>query len=98
MPLLRAVFHCCPGSLPLLSSGVCGSDRGAMSIKLNIQALHETHWYEYGSRFLFGGTATVITGLIARKFGPSVGGLFLAFPAIFPASASLVEKHERQKK
>lgn len=26
------------------------------------------------------------------------GGLFLAFPAIFPASATLVEKHEREKK
>ena len=69
-----------------------------MSVRLNVPALHETRWYEYGSRFLFGGTATVITGLIARKFGPSVGGLFLAFPAIFPASASLVEKHERRKK
>jgi hypothetical protein len=30
--------------------------------------------------------------------GPRVGGLFLAFPAIFPASATLVEKHEKQKK
>jgi hypothetical protein len=36
--------------------------------------------------------------MIARKFGPGVGGLFLAFPAIFPASATLIEKHERQKK
>jgi hypothetical protein len=26
------------------------------------------------------------------------GGLFLAFPAIFPASATLVAKHETQKK
>jgi Protein of unknown function (DUF3147) len=27
-----------------------------------------------------------------------VGGLFLAFPAIFPASATLIEKHVRQRK
>ena len=27
-----------------------------------------------------------------------IGGLFLAFPAIFPASATLIEKHEKQKK
>ena len=27
-----------------------------------------------------------------------IGGLFLAFPAIFPASATLIEKHERQRK
>lgn len=26
------------------------------------------------------------------------GGLFLAFPRIFPASATLIEKHERDKK
>ncbi|HTS07474.1 MAG TPA: hypothetical protein VMP68_17980, partial [Candidatus Eisenbacteria bacterium] len=25
-------------------------------------------------------------------------GLFLAFPAIFPASATLIEKHERERK
>jgi hypothetical protein len=27
-----------------------------------------------------------------------IGGLFLAFPAIFPASATLIEKHEKEKK
>ena len=26
------------------------------------------------------------------------GGLFLAFPAVFPASATLLEKHERERK
>jgi hypothetical protein len=35
---------------------------------------------------------------LAKQFGPVFGGLFLAFPAIFPASATLVEKHEREKK
>jgi hypothetical protein len=34
----------------------------------------------------------------AKSFGPVVGGLFLAFPAIFPATATLVEKHEKEKK
>jgi hypothetical protein len=41
---------------------------------------------------------TLITGLIAHAFGATIGGLFLAFPAIFPASASLIEKHEIEKK
>jgi hypothetical protein len=41
---------------------------------------------------------TAVTGIIAKKFGPEVGGLFLAFPAIFPATATLVEKHETEKK
>ena len=54
--------------------------------------------YEYAVRFVFGGIVTVLAGLIAKNFGPGVGGLFLAFPAIFPAGATLIEKHEKQKK
>jgi hypothetical protein len=41
---------------------------------------------------------TALAGVIAKKYGPTIGGLFLAFPAIFPASATLIEKHEKQKK
>lgn len=41
---------------------------------------------------------TVGAGLIAKEFGPGVGGLFLAFPAIFPAGATLIEKHEKEKR
>ena len=69
-----------------------------MRVTFDFSALAKTRWYEYGVRFLFGGAITVITGLLAKHFGPVFGGLFLAFPAIFPASATLVEKHERQKK
>ena len=39
-----------------------------------------------------------MAGLIAKEFGPVIGGLFLAFPAIFPASATMIEKHEQEKK
>ena len=41
---------------------------------------------------------TAGAGLIAKQYGPVVGGLFLAFPAIFPAGATLIERHEREKK
>src|SRR5262249_59410316 len=34
----------------------------------------------------------------AGLFGPETGGVFLAFPAIFCASATLIEKHERERK
>jgi Protein of unknown function (DUF3147) len=68
-----------------------------MQIKVDASALGQTKWYEYAIRFLFGGMITVVAGMIAKKFGPSIGGLFLAFPAIFPASAT-IEKHETQKK
>jgi uncharacterized membrane protein (GlpM family) len=55
-------------------------------------------WWEYAVRFVFGGIVTVIAGLIAHQYGPAVGGLFLAFPAIFPASTTLVDKHSGKEK
>jgi cytochrome c biogenesis protein ResB len=69
-------------------------------IKVNFDfgAAKRTKWYEYAVRFLLGGVITVVTGILAKVYGPAFGGLFLAFPAIFPASATLVEKHQRQKK
>jgi hypothetical protein len=54
--------------------------------------------HEYAVRFVFGGLCTVAAGLIAQHWGAVVGGLFLAFPAIFPAGASLIEKHEVEHK
>jgi hypothetical protein len=67
-------------------------------IQVHADTLKQTRWYECVIRFLLGGAITVVAGLAAKKFGPTVGGLFLAFPAIFPASATLVEKHERERK
>jgi len=69
-----------------------------MIVQFNPSAVRQTHWYEYLVRFVLGGAMTVVAGLIAARFGPVVGGLFLAFPAIFPASATLIEKHVRQRK
>ncbi len=67
-------------------------------IRFSPSSLREGLWYEYLIRFALGGAATVITGLISSRFGPSVGGLFLALPAIFCASATLIEKHEIRRK
>jgi hypothetical protein len=69
-----------------------------MKVTFDLSTLARSKWYEYGVRFLLGGAITVIAGLLAKQFGPIFGGLFLAFPAIFPASATLVEKHEQEKK
>jgi Protein of unknown function (DUF3147) len=69
-----------------------------MKASADFSALKKTKWHEYAVRFLLGGSVTVIAGLLAKYYGPVFGGLFLAFPAIFPASATLVDKHERQKK
>lgn len=69
-----------------------------MRIKVDLSTLGQAKWHDYAVRFLFGGLITAVAGIIAKKFGPGIGGLFLAFPAIFPASATLIEKHERAKK
>jgi Protein of unknown function (DUF3147) len=67
-------------------------------VKVDSSGLKQTRWHEYVIRFAMGGLVTVITGSVAKNWGPVIGGLFLAFPAIFPASATLVETHQRQRK
>jgi hypothetical protein len=69
-----------------------------MKILIDLASLQQVRWYEHLTRFVMGGVISVLAGLIAKTFGPTVGGLFLAFPAIFPASAMFLDKHEREKK
>jgi hypothetical protein len=69
-----------------------------LTISIDLSGLKRTKWYEFAIRFLAGGLITALVGVIAKEFGPGVGGLFLAFPSIFPAAASLVESHEKKKK
>jgi len=69
-----------------------------MRIQIDTSSLRRIKWHEYLTRFLLGGAVTIVTGLIAHGYGPVIGGLFLAFPAIFPASATLLDEHEREKK
>jgi hypothetical protein len=61
-------------------------------------ALRESRWYEFAARFALGGLATCFAGLVANAYGPTVGGLFLAFPAVFCAGATMIETHERRRK
>lgn len=67
-------------------------------LSVDFRSLRSTHWHQYALRFLLGGLVTAATGLVARHWGPVVGGLFLAFPAIFPATATLIAGREQQKK
>jgi Protein of unknown function (DUF3147) len=69
-----------------------------MIVKVSFASLKDGRWYEYIVRFVLGGTATVATGAISSRFGAAVGGLFLALPAIFCASATLIQKHETRRK
>lgn len=67
-------------------------------VRVDASALRDSKWSQYAVRFLFGGIVTAIAGVVAQHCGPVIAGLLLAFPAIFPASATLIEKHEKQKK
>lgn len=69
-----------------------------MLVSISTSNLKRAKWYEYVIRFTLGGLVTATAGFLAKKYGPSFGGLFLAFPAILAASTTLVEKHERERK
>lgn len=70
----------------------------AVRIHWNLAALRGIRPHEYLSRFALGGAVSALAGLATAHWGPVIGGLFLAFPAIFPAGATLLDKHERDKK
>jgi hypothetical protein len=65
---------------------------------LDFSSLKSAQWWQFAVRFFLGGAITLCTGLISRHFGPVVGGLFLSFPAIFPATATLIARQETLKK
>lgn len=69
-----------------------------MIIQPRFAAIKGIRPHEWIIRFIFGGAICVLAGWIAKHYGPGIGGLFLAFPAIFPASATLIEAHERMHK
>jgi hypothetical protein len=69
-----------------------------MIVQARFAALKGIKPHEWAIRFVFGGLCCVAAGLVADRFGPGIGGLFMAFPAIFPAGASLVEAHEEKHK
>jgi hypothetical protein len=69
-----------------------------MLIGINGAKLREGKPSEYLTRFIFGGTLTVIAALIARHYGPILGGLFLAFPGIFAPGLSMTETHAIERK
>jgi len=67
-------------------------------VGIDLSTLNQSDWREIVIRFVGGGLITAAMGVIAREWGPIVEGLFLAFPSIFPAASSLVEKHAKDKR
>jgi hypothetical protein len=62
--------------------------------EFSLSQLKRTSAAEYVIRFVFGGAVGVAAYMTSQKFGPVVGGLFLAFPALMPASLTLVKEHD----
>ena len=69
-----------------------------MVVRFKFSTLKDSRLSELIVRFFLGGLATVLAGVAGNVWGPIAGGLFLAMPAIFFASATLIERHERERK
>jgi hypothetical protein len=67
-----------------------------VKVRVDATALRRTRWYGHILRFAIGGVVTVATGLVAKVAGPMVGGVFLAFPAIFPIGLATIERLENR--
>ena len=68
-----------------------------MKLRFDPGPLKESHLSGHALRFAMGGAVTMATGLVAKAFGPIVGGLFLALPAILPAGIALLARLQNRK-
>ena len=66
-------------------------------VSMSAASLKDNRLRDYAVRFAFGGTITVIAGLVGDHYGAALAGLLMAFPAIFPASITLLADHEKLK-
>jgi len=62
--------------------------------RLDLSQLRTINPRDYGVRFGFGALISAVAAVVVMRFGPVAGGLFLAFPAILPATLTLLEKKE----
>jgi uncharacterized protein DUF3147 len=59
--------------------------------RLDLGAIRRESVGDYIIRFGFGAGVSAIAAVAAIAFGPRLGGILLAFPAILPASLTLIE-------
>jgi hypothetical protein len=67
-------------------------------IGIKTGALRQQRMRDIALRFALGGIISAAAAVIAALVGPRAGGVFLAFPAILPASLTLVAKHHEERK
>lgn len=62
--------------------------------QLRLGKIREVRARDLGYRFVAGATTSVLAGVLTLTFGPRVGGVMLAFPAILAASLTLIQEQE----
>ncbi|WP_445525767.1 DUF3147 family protein [Streptomyces cyslabdanicus] len=63
-------------------------------VRVDLRAVARTPRKDLLLRFGFGAGVSLLAAVVSRLFGPFVGGVFLAFPAILLASLTLVAEEE----
>ena len=76
---------------PLVRLGLMEEDPNP---KLDPGALKKHGPRDYVIRFLFGAVIATVAGLLNLGAGERIGGVLLAFPAILPASLTLIERKD----
>jgi Protein of unknown function (DUF3147) len=70
---------------------------GGTRVRFDRDALRSVQPRDLAVRFAFGFGVSVAAGIVTLAFGSRTGGLFLAFPAILPASLTLIENKEGRR-
>jgi len=67
-------------------------DPGEPIAGFDVQRLRDASVKDLGIRFAFGAGASTVAAIVGGVVGPTLGGAFLAFPAILPATLTLLEQ------
>jgi hypothetical protein len=70
------------------------TDRVSERPQVKLRKLRDVRGRDLGYRFLAGALTSVVAGFLTIAFGPRVGGVMLAFPAILGASLTLIQEQE----
>ena len=64
---------------------------------IEVGKLRKVQAHELLIRFAFGALISVVAGVVALVWNAKAGGMFLAFPAILPATLTLIEEKESKQ-
>lgn len=62
--------------------------------RVDVRRVRNVKPRDLATRFALGATVSVVAGIISHLAGARIGGVFLAFPAILPASLTIVQEKE----